>query len=135
METANPNPLILCFDYGLKYIGVATGRTAYTITQQPTLKHPLSNQELNSILSKHRADRIAVGYPLNMDGSRQTMTQHVDDFIKRLKKLQSQPIDLVDERLTTYEAKRRLNQHQGDWNKVNATAAQVILEQWFYEHC
>lgn len=135
MATARETePLILCIDFGLKYIGMCIGKTPYTIRLLPTQKHPISNKQLQSILDCHQPDRLAIGYPLNMDGSYQPMTKHVDSFINRLKKIAKPPIDTVDERLTTYEARRLLGRNSKDWNKLNALAAKIILEQWFYEN-
>lgn len=110
------------------------GKTPYTIRLLPTQKHPISNKQLQSILDSHQPDRLAIGYPLNMDGSYQPMTKHVDSFINRLKKIQKIPIDLVDERLTTYEARQLIGRESKDWNKLNALAAKIILEQWFHEN-
>ena len=133
VNNANHIHLTLAFDYGTKYLGMAIGRTPYTINCLPTLKQPISNNELRAVIQKLQPDLIIIGYPLNMDGSRQPLTDQVDEFINRLRKISDLTIEHADERLSTYEARKLLNPDERDWKKLNALSAKVILKQWLMD--
>jgi putative Holliday junction resolvase len=75
---------------------------------------------------------IALGHPLNMDGSVGFKAKEVEAFAERLKKHFDLPVHLIDERLTSYEAeasipksKRRELRASG---LVDSRAATLILQ-------
>lgn len=80
------------------------------------------------------AQRIIVGYPLNMDGSAGPRAQICQDFALTLQKLTSLPVLLWDERGTTVTATRYLNATDTRGKKrkqvIDAVAATVILESY-----
>ena len=80
------------------------------------------------------AQRIIVGYPLNMDGSAGPRAQICQDFALTLQKLTPLPVLLWDERGTTVTATRYLNATDTRGKKrkqvIDAVAATVILESY-----
>lgn len=90
---------------------------------------------LQELLKKEDIHEIALGYPLNMDGSAGESAKRSERFKEEL--LQMDPtlsVSLVDERLTTVMASRRLLEADLSRGKRHAVidqqAAQVILESY-----
>jgi len=54
-----------------------------------------------------------VGLPLRLDGSRGDMAEEATRFAERLRKQIGVPVELVDERLTSWEAERLLEEELG----------------------
>ncbi len=124
--------MLLGFDFGMKYIGVATGQ-AITKTATPLTCLNATDgipdwMEIAILIQTWQPDAIIVGIPLNMDGSSQELTHCATKFATRLRHKFNLPVHLVDERLSTWEAKKL--QGDKDLAKVNATAAALLLEQW-----
>ena len=125
---------LICFDYGEKRIGVAVGQTL-TATATPLETIHVHNSKpdwdrIAALLHQWRPAALVVGQPLNMDGSRQLLTELAERFARQLEQRYRLPVHLADERLTTYEAKERLR----DINNLDPVAAQVILESWLREY-
>jgi putative Holliday junction resolvase len=127
---------LLGFDYGSKRIGIAVGqnltKTASPIGQidiDSTDAHWTKIQEYIQQWSPHI---LIVGHPLNMDESRGKMAKAAERFAEKLRQHFNLPVELIDERLSTREAKERLTAlHKNKrWSKteLNSMAAQVILE-------
>src|SRR4029079_13170479 len=99
--------------------------------------------EIDSHIKHWRPTSLGVGTPLNMDDSEQLMTHCARKFANRLENHTRLPVYAVDERLSTWEAKNRLQIHvQGTQTKkakkkihdVNAMAAAILLEQWIRDN-
>ena len=125
---------ILAFDYGTKYIGIAVGQTV-TKTSSPLIVLNVAQEgkeiwnSISDLLVDWKPDKILVGKPLNMDGTPSDMMKKVDAFFKRLKKISSVPCELVDERLTSFEAKN-LVQIYSKAGRVDDLAAKIFLDNW-----
>ena len=90
---------------------------------------------LAEILKKEDIHEIALGYPLNMDGTAGSSAERSERFKAELLALDpSLSVTLVDERLTTVMASRRLLEADLSRGKRHAVidqqAAQVILESY-----
>ena len=137
MPNSGQPQVLLGIDYGRKYIGLAVGQTI-TQTAQALEVLPAQTgvpdwQVLQRIASEWQVEGIVVGLPLNMDGSSQDLTQEVHDFVAVLQNKLSLPVFLMDERLTTVEAKQQISQqgrHQLQQQRVDSYAAKLILESW-----
>ena len=133
MIAAKPRTL-LAFDFGLRRIGVAVGQTQ-TRSANPIetvavkREHP-DWQAIAKLIGIWTPDALVVGMPLNMDGSEQDMTLRARRFGRQLKGRFGLPVHLVDERLTTREAKNRLHREGRAGEVADPVAAQVILEDW-----
>lgn len=134
--------MILGFDFGMKYIGVASGQTiTHTATPLTCIqaKDGIPNwDEVAQLIATWQPEALVVGSPLNMDGTPQLLTQCANKFARRLQHKFKIPVYLVDERLSTWEAKQHLLQHHKKLNKqqllqVNANAAAILLTQWLQD--
>ena len=133
--------IVIAFDFGLKRIGVAVGQTI-TKTARPLMtlqaKEGVPDWEQVSQLVKRFEPRVwVVGMPLTMDGKEQSVTSVARQFAQTLRALYQIPVDEVDERLTTKEARARIFNAGGyralQDGQVDAHAAQLILQHWFSE--
>lgn len=134
--TESPETL-LAFDYGEKHIGVAVGQTL-TGTANPleTIRVTRTNPDWNAIsriVRTWRPNALVVGLPLNMDGSEQTVSRRARRFGDQLLGRFQLPVHLVDERLTTREARDRLAAEGREGSDDHPVAAQIILESWLNE--
>jgi putative holliday junction resolvase len=137
---------ILGFDYGTKYIGVASGQTL-TKTATPICSIRATSgttnwPEIAKLINNWQPDKIVVGLPLNMDGTKQVITIKCEKFGKEIEKRFNIPVFFTDERLSTWEAKQTLSSNTRDNNKLkkkdfsdlNALAAKILLEQWLQQN-
>ena len=124
------------FDYGKRYIGVAIGngqtKQAVALQTISAKKGVPDWKEIDRIVSNWAPQGFIIGYPLNMDGSAQTMTKHVLTFKKNLSSLYQKPCYFVDERLSSYQAKNHLPK-QSSKADLDSQSAQIILQHWFDE--
>jgi len=130
---------LIGFDFGMKSIGVAVGQTV-TKSAKPLTVVKAKNgnpswQMIVQLVNEWKPDALIVGFPLNMDGSEQPLTQVVKKFANDLRQQFNLPVHLADERLTTVEARAKLFEEQGGYRAiqkpaVDALAAQLILESW-----
>ncbi len=121
---------MLCFDFGIKRIGVAVGQTL-TATATPLEIIPARNgrpdwNRIGALLGEWQPQALVVGEPLNMDGSRQRLGDAADAFARKLRGRYRLPVLRADERLTTIEARSRQQRRV----HTDHIAAQVILEGW-----
>ena len=127
------NQFILGFDYGEKRIGVAVGQTI-TRTASPLVTVYVRNnkpdwRDISQLVDKWKPGLILVGVPLQMNGEHQPMTAAAEKFIRQLSSRYHLPVKPVDERLSSFEARRRT----GSNKKIDPVAAQIIIETWLYE--
>ena len=142
---------ILGIDYGRARIGLALadGRTGLA-RPFDTLKRINRNEDmrrLREIVRAHGIKQIVVGLPLRLDGSHGDMAEEAARFGERIRKQLGVPVEMVDERLTSWEAERLLEDHSGkvfhddaktSYKKrrestrasVDAMAAAVILKEY-----
>ncbi|MEN0038207.1 MAG: Holliday junction resolvase RuvX [Cellvibrio sp.] len=129
---------LLAFDYGTKNIGVASGQTiTRSANSQPALKAkdgiPDWNQ-IEKLLKDWQPDLVLVGLPLNMDESESELSARARKFANRLHGRFGVKVEMVDERLSSFEAKGEVIERGGsrDYknNPVDSIAARVILESW-----
>ncbi|MFT4059002.1 MAG: Holliday junction resolvase RuvX [Legionella sp.] len=133
-----PDDVFLGFDFGFKRIGVAVGQKL-TCSASPlaTINAQAGTPDWNQIakvIVQWSPQALIVGLPTCIDGSRLYTTSAAKRFAKELTKRFFLPVYLVDERLSTVEARGQLFA-QGGYRKikkteVDAIAACVILEQW-----
>lgn len=130
--------MLMCFDYGTKNIGVATGQTitcsASALTQIKAKDGIPNWNEIAALLSEWKPDLVLVGLPLNMDGTESEFCKRARKFSKRLHGRFGIQVELVDERLSSREAKEEVSKSGGsrDYknNPIDSIAARIILEDW-----
>lgn len=70
-------------------------------------------RRLRELVREHGVKQIVVGLPLRLDGTRGDMAEEAARFGQRVHKQLGLPVEMVDERLTSWEAERMLEEHQG----------------------
>lgn len=79
-----------------------------------------------------------VGEPLNMDGSPSKLSARANKFARRLHGRLGIAVAMVDERLSSFEAKQQSREqgHRGDYNAdpIDSLAAELILQTWLAEN-
>nr|WP_297403458.1 Holliday junction resolvase RuvX [uncultured Marinobacter sp.] len=129
---------LLAFDFGLRRIGVATGQEMLG-AGQPLAMIPARDgmpdwDQVAGILREWQPDLVLVGLPLNMDDTENDMCARARKFGKRLHGRFHVAVEMVDERLTSFEAKGDVMAAGGrrDFGRhgVDDRAAVLILETW-----
>ena len=129
---------ILAFDFGTQHIGVAVGQTI-TKTSSPLTVLNVAHEgkdiwnTISSLIDEWKPDQLLVGQPLNMDGTPSDMMQKVDPFFKKLERISNIPCELVDERLTSFEAKQLMTVDLKN-DRVDDLAAKIFLDNWMEHH-
>jgi putative Holliday junction resolvase len=101
---------ILALDYGRKRIGLALS-DELRLTAQPLKTLARKNRaddvrRLREICREQGVARIIVGHPVHMTGESGTMADEAARFAARLKKELGIDVELLDERLTSWEAEQ-----------------------------
>src|ERR1700719_3817609 len=149
-KTENMGGSILAVDYGRVRIGLAIAEPEALLPRPLlTLERVNRNEDmrrLRELAREHAVRQIVVGLPLRLDGTRGEMAEEATRFAARLRKQLSLPVEMVDERLTSWEAERLLEEQAGrvlnsaktyarrDLRparaSVDAVAAAVILKEY-----
>ncbi len=128
----------MAFDFGLRQIGVAVGNRVTATSQALTTLRARDGipdwEELQSLLDEWDPDLLVVGKPLNMDDSASELSRLAEKFGRRLEGRYQLPVEYMDERLSSFEAKQLLRDmgHRGDYRAqpADSLAAQLILATW-----
>lgn len=131
---------ILCFDFGLRRIGVAVGQdvsgSASPLGIIENRPEGLDHKRLNALIEEWQPTRLVVGMPLHADGSAGDIQEPVNAFIEELSEF-GLPIDTVDERYTSIDATRALKEARAAGRKrrvtkesIDAAAAVLIAERY-----
>ena len=129
----------LAIDYGDKRTGLAVcdademlASPLAVLTGQP----PLTSQILE-IIKREAIEAAVLGLPLNMDGSEGAQAKLIRQFARELQKHTDIPIHFYDERLTSFEAEKKLSavdltrKKKKKW--LDAVAAAAILQSFLDE--
>jgi putative Holliday junction resolvase len=108
---------ILAMDYGRKKIGLALADPEARIAEPyATLERINRNEDMRRLREFARdlhVKQIVVGLPLRLDGTPGEMADEAARFAERMRKQIGLPVELVDERLTSWEAERILEEELG----------------------
>ena len=134
----NDERTILAFDFGLRQIGVAVGNCLMGTTQPLSILKARDGQPdwdaVAALLVEWAPALLVVGDPLNMDDSVGELAERARKFARRLEGRFGLPVEMVDERLSSFEAKQALRErgHGGDYKAAPAdsVAAELILRTW-----
>jgi putative Holliday junction resolvase len=131
---------ILAIDFGMKRMGFAVGNpTINTAAPIDPINYKNTNHALEHIkqlISEYDITQILIGYPLNMDGTKSSITEQVEHFTRRLKKTLAPGIatHYVDERLSSFEAEEELKPLQANYKKrkkiIDSMSALMILRRF-----
>jgi putative Holliday junction resolvase len=127
---------VLGVDYGDRHIGLALS-DPLLITAQPLGSYEITGREnvdrkyFQDLVAAHDVGEIVLGNPLRMDGSVGTRAEKTRVFGAWLEKAVGRPVILLDERLTTRQALKTLDDEKlrgkkkKDWE--DRIAAVIIL--------
>ena len=128
----------LGIDYGDTRVGIAItdalGITAQGLeTVNCNGNDKILLKRLDEIMENYKVDTIVVGMPLNMKGKQSARAEVTNRFIHKLKcKYNKIKIETIDERLTTVQAHKTMNDLNINKTKkrgiVDTIAAVYILE-------
>jgi putative Holliday junction resolvase len=108
---------ILALDYGRSKIGTALADVEVRIAQPfSTIQRVNRNEDMRRIRELAREEhvkQIVVGLPLRLDGTPGEMADEATRFAQRVRKQVGVPVGMVDERLTSWEAERVLEEEMG----------------------
>jgi putative Holliday junction resolvase len=126
---------LLGFDFGLRKIGVAVGQTVTgTATALETVRTRGQRPDwkrLEAIVREWQPEAAVLGLPFNMDDSEEDWSDRVHRFARQLHGRFGLNVHLIDERLTSLEARRQLALHDNSPDdRIDAFAAKLILETW-----
>lgn len=130
---------VLAFDFGERRIGIAVGEhllaTANPLTTIDNESNEIRFQIITDLINEWQPKLLVVGLPLNTDGTEHAVTQLCKKFARRLNGRFNIPVMLVDERYSSIEASRLLNDTgiKGRAQKamLDQVAAQTILQSYF----
>lgn len=139
-RSANSFGRILAIDYGRKRFGLAISDEA-RVTSRPLATLARTNRRddlrrLRLLAREHEVRLIVVGLPLRLDGTSGEMAEEAKRFATRLTQHLGLPVELMDERLTSWEAGQIpiSNKSRGPRQSRKATrddvAAAVILRDY-----
>jgi putative Holliday junction resolvase len=131
----------------VRYLGIDLGRARIGLaladdllgTARPlrVVRRTADGSDLAAIgdaAREYGVDRLVLGLPINMDGSEGPAARAAREFARRLGTDLGLPVDLFDERLSTFEAEDRLRARGLSAREmkahVDAEAAAVILQGW-----
>lgn len=121
---------VLCFDFGLKRIGVAIGNTLLRearplcILQAPTKARRW--QGVDQLVADWQPAALVVGIPRHPDGTAHEMTELCEKFLRQLQGRYHLSVTGVDERYSS-----AVVESEADF--IDDEAAAVILQQFFNE--
>jgi putative Holliday junction resolvase len=140
-------------DYGRARMGLAIAESSQGIAQPlNTLKRINRNEDmrrLRELVRDNAVKLILVGLPLRLDGARGEMAEETLRFAQRMRKQIGIAVEMADERLTSWEAERLLEEEFGrksrqidgapkkrDASKftVDSVAATIILREYLQRH-
>jgi putative holliday junction resolvase len=129
---------VLGLDLGDVRIGVAISdpdrRLAVAVGTVHVGRPPGELLAIAELVREHEATMIVIGEPISLDGTRGTKASHAAAFAEAVRAVVEVPVVLHDERLSTVEASRGLQQAGVSAKRqravIDASAAQVILQSW-----
>ncbi|HNQ05056.1 MAG TPA: Holliday junction resolvase RuvX [Thiobacillaceae bacterium] len=133
---------LLAFDFGTRRIGVAVGdwetRLAHPLEVIDAQDNATRFHRIAALISEWRALALVVGLPRSMRGAEHELSRRARRFANQLHGRFGLAVQLVDERLTSFDADLRLREAgvKGGARKGldDALAAQRILQDLLDRH-
>ena len=125
-------------DYGLARVGLAVSDPSRVIASPiPVAATEDALYRIRELVDERGVTEVVVGVPLNMDGSMSQMGREVISFVAQLRAAVAVPVVTRDERLSTVEAERALNEIDSPTRRrnrpkgrVDSAAAAIILQSY-----
>lgn len=126
-SASKPVGKILAIDYGRARIGLALADSLQSVALPLGVLERINRNEdmrrLRELVRDHSVRMIVVGLPLRLDGGRGEMAEETERFAQRVRKQIGVAVEMVDERLTSWEAERILEEEFGRKSKQLTSAA------------
>ncbi len=128
---------VLGFDFGTRKTGVAIGQsitgTATPLTTLMSRDQAPDWQGIAALIVEWQPDTLVVGLPANMDDSESALGKRARRFARQLTGRFRLPVQLVDERLTTREARAHLGTQLTGVSdpRTDSLAAALLIESYF----
>ena len=130
---------VMGLDYGDKTVGVAisdelliTAQPVETVERERTNKLRKTYQRIEALIAEYEVEKIVLGRPLNMNGTEGDRVELTEAFAEELSRRTGLEIIWMDERLTTVEANRILEEtgvaHSARKEHIDKMAAAIILQ-------
>lgn len=127
----------LGIDFGEKRVGLAisdpAGSLAVPLTTLARSSDRAAAAAIAAIARREGVERLVVGEPVNLDGSRGPAARRARRFAEHVGAACGLPWELVGEALTSVEAEARLREAGVDPRRepgrVDAVAAQILLQE------
>ena len=130
---------VMGLDYGDKTVGVAisdelliTAQPIETVERERTNKLRKTYQRIEALIAEYEVEKIVLGRPLNMNGTEGDRVELTEAFAEELSRRTGLEIIWMDERLTTVEANRILEEtgvaHSARKEHIDKMAAEIILQ-------
>jgi putative Holliday junction resolvase len=127
---------ILAIDYGSTRIGLAlsdpTGTLARPLPFIPAKADAKLAREIAALVEKEKVESILLGLPRHMNGLLGEAAALVQAFAVVLAQATTVPIKLIDERLSTVQASRQLQEAgknaRAQRGRIDSEAAAVLLQ-------
>ena len=133
-------------DYGTTTVGVAlsdalgiTAQELETIVRKQPNKLRRTLARIEEIVDEYQVDTIVLGYPKNMNNTIGERASATEKFKEDLERRIGIPVILWDERLTTVESERILQEsgvrreHRKEY--IDQIAAAIILQNYLDANC
>ncbi len=129
---------ILAIDYGRKRLGLAVsdelGLTAHTLPVIVRTNRRSDMRRLRELAKEKVIQLILVGSPLHLSGRTSEMAEEAAKFAERVEKELGLPVELRDERLTSWEAEQMTGQSKtGKNSEIDSVAAAILLREYLEE--
>jgi putative holliday junction resolvase len=138
MPDSNSAQMIMAFDFGTQKMGMAVGQSLIE-SANPLALFPMKDgipnwDELLKIVKQYQPNLFLVGLPLNMDETESELSARARKFARRLRHQTNIETLMVDERLTTREARGEMESYQAQGRKkvsADSIAAALFIESWY----
>ncbi len=148
---------ILAIDFGFSKMGLAIGNIQMKSSTALGILRAKNGvpiwDDLDKVIHQWKPKMLLIGYPINMDGTESTMSKLVEEFAESLNNRYSIDYELIDERLSSFEAKgiligqyhlnntfnrkrqkkqkKQKRQKKYNLQEVDSIAASILLDNWF----
>lgn len=129
---------VLALDIGDTRVGIASGcdRSQISTPLKVVCLDEVMNKskEFKLILDDYMPEKFIVGLPKSLSGEENDQAAHVRDIAEEISLLYGLPVEFIDERLSSVEAKAILREQglseKEMRGKIDSVAASLFLETW-----
>ena len=130
--TSAPTGVILAIDYGQKRLGLALsdecGVTSRPFAIWTRINRRRDLTRLRELVRQHAVRRIVIGLPLHLDGTQSEMSAETKAFAGRVEKALGIPVEMMDERLSSWEAEQTIGANKSAASSHRRRKRQTTLD-------